>query len=216
MRVVVYGSRPDGHAKVVVDLASGDARLEIIGLVDDYAENAARRVRGLHVLGTSDELAPLREQFGVEGMLFGFGESRGRREIARQAIAHGYTLPPLVHRSAQVSGSATVGDGVQILAHAYVGPDAQLGLGVLINTGAIVEHDGHVGDGAVIGPAATLCGRVAIDAEATIGAGATILPDVRIGTRAVVGAGTLVREDVAAESIVAGVPARPLSARDER
>ncbi len=213
MKVVVYGSRPDGHAKVVIDLATEDGRLDIVGLVDDYEENAGRQVRGLKVLGTGDDLPRLREQLGVQGLILGFGESRDRGEIGRRAKARGYVLPPLIHHSAHVSRSARVDEGAQILARAYVGPDSKLGLGALVNTGAIVEHDGELGDGAVVGPAATLCGRVTIGADATVGAGATILPDVSVGTRAIVGAGALVREDVASEMLVAGVPARPLTER---
>jgi sugar O-acyltransferase (sialic acid O-acetyltransferase NeuD family) len=216
VKVVVYGSRPDGHAKVIIDLAADGSEFEIIGLIDDHEENSTRQVRGLTVLGTGNDLAGLRERLGVEGLVLGFGESRSRGEIGRHALASGLMLPSLIHPSAHVSASARLGEGVQVLARAYVGPDADLGLGALVNTAAIVEHDGNVGEGAVVGPAATLCGRVAVGSEATVGAGATILPDVQIGSRAVVGAGALVREDVAAEMLVAGVPARPLIERTSR
>jgi sugar O-acyltransferase (sialic acid O-acetyltransferase NeuD family) len=210
VNVVVYGSRPDGHAKVVVDLAADDSQLVIIGLVDDFPENAQRKLRGLSVLGLGSELAELRDRHGLEGVVLGFGESRGRIEVAERALGSGYELPQLVHRSSLLSRSARVADGAQVLAGTYIGPDARLGLAVLVNTGAIVEHDVKLAEGAVVGPGATLCGRVEVGPEATIGASATLLPDVKIGTRAVVGAGALVREDVADEALVAGVPAKPL------
>ena len=45
-----------------------------------------------------------------------------------------------------------------------------------------------------------------------VGVNVTILPGVTIGERAIVGAGALVREDVAADTTVAGVPARVIGA----
>jgi UDP-perosamine 4-acetyltransferase len=209
VKVVIYGSRPDGHAKVVSDLAA-DADFEVIGLIDDFPENAGRSVRGVGVSGTSSNLEALRREGSAEGVLIGFGESKGRAELVRRVAAAGYELPRLVHRSAHVRGSAELGPGVQVLALAYVGPDARIGAGVLINTAAVVEHDCAIADGAVVGPSVTLCGRVRIESDATIGAGATVLPDVKVGVSATVGAGALVRDDVADESLVAGIPARPI------
>ena len=209
MRVLVYGSRPDGHAKVVVELAGAKPELELAGLVDDYAENAGRTIRELPVLGTGRELPQLRGE--CEALLLGFGESVGRAEIGERATAAGFELPALVHTSAIVCASAQLGPGVQVLALTYVGPDVRVGSCALVNTGAIVEHDAVLAEGAVLGPGVVVCGRAQIGREATIGAGATIVPDVLIGAGAVVGAGALVREDVPDAITVAGVPARRLT-----
>jgi sugar O-acyltransferase (sialic acid O-acetyltransferase NeuD family) len=213
MRVLVYGSRPDGHANVVTELAAEDAELELVGLVDDYPANLERTVQGLKVLGTGDDLEQLRDRADVAGLILGFGESRGRAEIVERTLAGGLALPALVHRTAYVCESAQLGDGAQVLALAYVGPDAKVGAGVLVNTGAIVEHNATLADGAVVSPGATICGRVHVGRDATVGAGATILPDVTIGARATVGAGALVREDVSEGTLVGGVPARELTER---
>jgi sugar O-acyltransferase (sialic acid O-acetyltransferase NeuD family) len=210
VKTLVYGSRSDGHANVVAELARADDAFELVGLVDDYPDNADRTIGGLRVLGTREDLGKLRED-GAVALLLGFGESRSRAEILEQAVAAGFELPQLVHPSAVVSDSSNLGAGVQLLALTYVGPGARLGDAVLVNTGALVEHDAVLEDGAVIGPGATICGRVRIGREVTVGAGATILPDVTVGAAAVVGAGALVRDDVPEDVRVVGVPARPLS-----
>jgi sugar O-acyltransferase (sialic acid O-acetyltransferase NeuD family) len=210
VRTIIYGSRANGHAKVVYELASGDPTLELVGLVDDYPENFDRTVGGLNVLGTGDDLDALRIG-GAEAILLGFGASGGRIAIVDRANRLGLELPLLVHSSSHICASAAVGDAVQILAFAYIGPDVKLQKGVLINTAAVIEHDVVVEAGSVVGPHATICGRAEVGHEVTVGAAATILPDVRVGSRAIVGAGALVREDVADGSRVAGVPARKLA-----
>ena len=212
MRTVIYGSRQDGQARIVAELAAADATLELVGLVDDFPENRQRSVLGLRVLGTRDDLGRLRSQ-GIEALLIGFGESVGRAEVVELTAAAGLELPNLLHESSVRFASAILGRGVQVFPIAYVGAGASLGDGVLVNTGAVIEHDAVLEPGAVVLPNATLSGRVRVSSGATVGAGATILPDVTIGPNAVVGAGAVVVRDVAAAQRVAGVPARPLPPR---
>jgi sugar O-acyltransferase (sialic acid O-acetyltransferase NeuD family) len=207
MRIAIYGSRPDGHAKVILDLLEGHEDLTAVGLIDDFAENRERQVRGQAVLGTGEELDALRAR-GVEGIVLGFGEVKGRRELIERLRAAGFALPAFVHASANVSASAVVREGAQVLAGAYVGPDAQVGEGALVNTHAVLEHDVRLAAGSVVSPGAVLAGRVQLHASALVGAGATIVPDVVVGEGAVVGAGAVVTRDVAPGAIVTGVPAR--------
>jgi sugar O-acyltransferase (sialic acid O-acetyltransferase NeuD family) len=212
MRTVVYGSRPDGHARIVVELAASRPDLELVGLLDDFPENRSRTIDGLQVIGTGADFEELREA-GIEAVLVGFGESRGRASTIERAAAAGFALPTLVHESSVRYASATLGRGVQIFPLAHAGAGASLGDGVLVNTAASVEHDGFIGAGVVILPGARLGGRVRVEREATIGAGAIVLPDVVIGAGAFVGAGAVVLADVAPHARVVGVPARPLPAR---
>lgn len=54
---------------------------------------------------------------------------------------------------------------------------------------------------------------VVIEDNVWIGSNCVILPGVRIGSGAVVGAGAVVTKDVESNTIVAGVPARPIRRR---
>jgi sugar O-acyltransferase (sialic acid O-acetyltransferase NeuD family) len=212
MRVALYGSRPDGHANVVLELLAGDSELEVVGLIDDWPENSERRIGALEVIGGSDDLARLAAA-GVEGVLLGFGAAQGRQQIVAAVAAAGLALPTLVHPSAQIAASATLADGVQVLPQVSIGPNARIGQGGLINTGAIVEHDVSVGDYAVVDPGAVLAGRVRIGESVEVGSGAVVIPDVEVGAGATVGAGAVVTRTVAPGQTVVGVPARPLDSR---
>ena len=55
--------------------------------------------------------------------------------------------------------------------------------------------------------------KVVVEDDSDIGVGATILPGVRIGRGSQIGAGAVVTADVAAFTVVAGVPARVLRRR---
>lgn len=204
--MAIYGSRPDGHAKVLVATLATMEQFEVVGLVDDVPANRERHVRGHQVLGTSAELSRL----DVDGVLLGFGEAGGRSAALERVLVAGLDAPPLVHPTALVFDGVAVGRGVQILAGAYVGPDVRLGDGALVNTHAVVEHDCRIDAGAVIAPGAVLTGRVQVGEGADIGAGAVVLPDCSIGRGAVVGAGAVVTRNVEPNTTVVGVPARAL------
>lgn len=210
MRVALFGSRPDGHAKVVLDLFGELPELDFAGLLDDLPENAGRTIGSLAVLGGAADLPRLAAEEGLEGVVLGFGAARGRAGVLAAVREAGLALPTLIHSSAHVSASAELAAGVQVLPQASVGTAARLGLGVLVNTGAVVEHDDVVGDGSVIDPGAVLAGRVTVGEEVEVGSGAVLIPDVTVSDRAVVGAGAVVVAPVAVGETVVGVPARPL------
>lgn len=210
VRLAVYGSRPDGHANVVLDLFGGDPDLEFVGLLDDWPENADRAIGELRVLGGTKDLQRL-ARGGLEGVVLGFGAAAGRDGILAAVVAAGLALPALVHPSAFVADSATLEPGTQVMPGASIGPNARLGRGVLVNTGAILDHDVVVAQASVIDPGAVLTGRVRVGREVEIGSGAVLIPDSAVGDGATVGAGAVVVQPVEAGTTVVGVPARPLA-----
>jgi UDP-perosamine 4-acetyltransferase len=207
MRLAVYGSRPDGHANVILDLFADQH--EFVGLLDDLAENAGRTIGDLRVLGGTTDLPRLADR--IDGVVLGFGAARGRARILAAIEAAGLALPTLVHPTAFVAASAELAPGSQVMARAGIGPNARLGRGVLVNTGATLDHDVVVADASVIDPSAVLTGRVRIGSEVEIGSGAVLIPDSVVGDGATVGAGAVVIRPVEAGATVVGVPARPLS-----
>lgn len=194
---------------MVVELLGTMDGVELVGLVDDVPENAARRIGALAVIGTRADLPRLARE-GVEAAVLGFGAARGRAAVLAAIESAGMALPALVHPSAHVSASASLAAGCQLMTRVVVGSGARVGRGVLINSGAIVEHDVQLGDAAVIDPGAVVTGRAVVGSGTEVGSGAVVLPDVRIGEGATVGAGAVVTRDVAPWTTVVGVPARAI------
>lgn len=116
---------------------------------------------------------------------------------------------------------------VRVELGAAIGGSLVLGERVFINTGAtiVATHSIILGDDCLIGdfvaifdtnhhrlePAfPTRVAPVRLGANVWVGRSATILPGVTIGDHAVIAAGSVVADDVAARTLVAGVPARPI------
>jgi UDP-perosamine 4-acetyltransferase len=185
---------------------------EIVGLTDPRHELWGTAVAGVPVLGDDDELGLQYDQ-AVSHAFIGLGgasDTNPRRRLFQLARNTGFELVTLVHPSAVVSPSASLGSGTTVLAAAVVNANAQVGENVLVNTGAIVEHDCRVDDHVHVATGARIASAVRVENGAHVGAGATVLQGLKIGTGAVVGAGAVVTHDVDAGSVVAGVPARPL------
>lgn len=208
MRCAIYGSRPDGHANVVLDFFGGTEH-DFIGLLDDWDENAGRTIGDLTVLGGTADLPRLAAE-GLEGVALGFGAAAGRGKILDAIEAAGLRLPTLVHPTAFIAASAVLGPGAQVMPRASIGPNARVGRGVLVNTGAILDHDVVIAAASVVDPGAVLTGRVRVGAEVEIGSGAVLIPDSVVGDGATVGAGAVVVRPVEPGTTVVGVPARPL------
>jgi len=113
---------------------------------------------------------------------------------------------------------AQVGDGCFIVPRALgtepylvkIGNHVAIARGVLFNT-----HDGgawifrhEVPDLQVFGP-------ILIEDNCVIGANAILFANIRIGPNSIVGAGSVVINDVPPNTIVIGVPARPLASTEK-
>lgn len=163
-------------------------------------------------------------------------ELEALRDKAREAVHLHNTLPPAERgpvAPALKALFADVADEVLIEApfHCAYAMNISLGRGVYFNAGCTILDTApvRIGDGTMFGPGVHVyCAEhhkdptlraagleiarpVTIGKNVWIGGGAIILAGVSIGDRAIVGAGSVVTRDVAADTTVAGNPARPRS-----
>src|SRR5262245_11815756 len=115
----------------------------------------------------------------------------------------------------EIQKNATVGKRCKISSHSFICEGVQIGDDVFIGHGVMFINDKN--------PRASEAGRpitnnwtleeTVVEDGASIGSNATVLCGVRIGRGALVGAGAVVTSDIAAHSVVAGNPARPIHSR---
>jgi UDP-2-acetamido-3-amino-2,3-dideoxy-glucuronate N-acetyltransferase len=113
----------------------------------------------------------------------------------------------MIGQSCFVAGGAVLGNRVRLQNH------------VNVFDGVVLEDDVFCGPGVVFTnvdrpragiPKKAEYRRTVVKRGATLGANATLLPGVTVGEYAFVGAGATVSRDVAAFSLVVGVPAEPI------
>jgi sugar O-acyltransferase (sialic acid O-acetyltransferase NeuD family) len=208
----VLGLGAGGHARVALESLRAAGGYEPVGFLDPREELWGTLVDGVPVLGGDDLLAPQYDA-GVTRMFVGLGspsDTRPRRHLYERARAAGFEAVTIVDPSARVSTSASLAAGATVLPLAAVNAGAAVGANAIVNTHAVVEHDCVVGDHAHVASGATLASGVVVGEGAHVGAGAVVRQGIRVGAGAVVGVGAAVVADVAAGSVVVGVPARPL------
>lgn len=209
MNLVVIGE--GGHSKVIRDLIHSKSDRKIVAILDDKYEELLLR-NGIYVGPTSSAHYLLTKLMDMK-LIIAIGNNELRKSIVMKLGLPNESYITLIHDTAVVSSSATIGAGTVIMANTIVSADAIIGDHAIVNSGAIVEHDNHVGDYVHIAPRATLTGAVTVNEGAMVGAGANVIPGKSIGEWAVVGAGATVINDILPHTTVVGTPAKMITIR---
>jgi 2,3,4,5-tetrahydropyridine-2-carboxylate N-succinyltransferase/tetrahydrodipicolinate N-acetyltransferase len=129
-----------------------------------------------------------------------------------------------IEPGAIIRDQVEIGDNAVVMMGAVINIGAEIGNGTMIDMGAVLGGRAMVGENSHIGANAVLAGviepasadPVRIGNNVTVGANAVVLEGVQVGDNAVVGAGAVVTKDVAANEVVAGVPAKVLKIKDQQ
>ncbi|GAB3203697.1 sugar O-acyltransferase (sialic acid O-acetyltransferase NeuD family) [Pontibacter aydingkolensis] len=206
MRIILLGY--SGHAYVVAD-----AIKRVGGDLIGYCDRAEAKFNpfNLKYLGDEKDENTLTEiKSSGASCIVGVGDNDIRKRITEHLIGRGLHNALIIHPTAIVSDYATIGKGCFISAGAMVNPLASIGKGVIINTGAVVEHECQIGDYAHIAPGAVLTGNVKVLEGCFVGANAVVKQGIKVGENAIIGAGAVVINDVAANQIWVGNPAKQI------
>ena len=200
--LLVLGTRDFSYE--IAELAEETGEFEVTGFVENLSrERCDDKLEGLpiHWIDDVDALAE------THLTVCGIGTTR-RRIFAEQAAAHGLRFATVVHPTARVPASATLGEGSIVSAGAVVGTRATLGRHVFLNRGALIGHHTTFGDYVSVMPGANIAGFCNIEEAAYVAIGAVIVDRITVGAGSLVGAGAVVVRDVPPSAQVTGVPAR--------
>ncbi|MGM8212336.1 acetyltransferase [Virgibacillus sp. W0430] len=201
-KIIIIGD--GGHSKVILDIILYSNDYEVVAILDD--KYACVTKRDGRLLGPLSYLSKFK-QIDTK-VIIAIGSNAVRKKIVEQLRLEEKQYVTLIHPTAMISSTASIGCGTVIMPHAVINAEASIGEHCIINTGAIVEHENHIESYVHISPNATLTGRVKAEEGAHIGAAATVIPGCTIGRWSVIGAGAAVIKSIPAHATAVGCPAR--------
>jgi len=191
--IYIYGA--SGHGLVVADMAKACGYDDII-FIDD-GENEYPRFE--NIKETND--TPI---------TFGVGENKTRAKLFEKVLNSGFEIVSLIHPSAIISPSATIGRGTVVMPNVVVNAKAIIGDGAILNTACVVEHECVIDDFVHVSPNVGLAGNVKVGKYTHIGIGSQVIQGIIIGKNVIVGGGSMVIRNIEDNQKVVGVPARPI------
>ncbi len=200
-KVIVLGAGV--FAQEIADWLSDTGR-ELAGFVEGRSRQRCREpLLGLPVHWI-DDIGSLRDSCRAVCAV----GSPQRRAFIEQAHVQGLEFTTVVHPAAQISATASLGEGSIAGPGVIVGSHTVVGRHVILNRGALIGHHVRIGDYVTICPGANIAGKTTVGSCAFVAMGAVIIDRVSVGENSLIAAGAVVTRDVPDGARVAGVPAR--------
>jgi sugar O-acyltransferase (sialic acid O-acetyltransferase NeuD family) len=178
----------------------------LLGLLDDNPDRWGKLVGGVPVVGPIEHVH--REPWAQVVLTTG----RPDLYVSRPLIAARLGLPDkryatIVHPTATVGTTCTIGVGSVLLAHVDLTADVSVGRHVVVMPQVVLPHDARIDDFASLASGVRVGGACHVEEGAYIGAAAALREGTTVGARALVGMGSVVLRDVPAERKWLGSPA---------
>jgi len=204
-RILIVGA--GGFGREVMQWAR-DAWAERAALIAGFLSADNDLLQGRYqrpgVVGSPEEFVP---ESG-DALLLAIGIPETRRRVAERLKSRGGTFITLIHPTAIVTPTATIGAGSILCPYSILSDAARIGDCVLMNYHSSLGHDASAGDYAVLSPYAALGGNAHIAEDVFLGMHASVGPGKRIGARSKVSANSCALADAPADAIIYGSPGR--------
>ena len=200
--LLVFGA--GGHGKVVAETAKSSGEWNRIAFVDDKYPGLDE-VAGFAVIGSIEDGMDMKDSFS--SAIVAIGDNSLRVRLAEELFSGGFNVPVILHPTAVVAETASIGRGSVVLANSVVQSNASLGRSVILNTLSSIDHDCQIGNGVHLSPGTHLGGDVRIGDNTFLGVGVSVIRGIEIGGNTVIGGGAVVVKNIEPNIVAFGVPA---------
>lgn len=192
-----------------INQAHDQIHYKCVGYLDDAEHLHGKRVQGIEVLGGL-EIAP---EFPDCKLINGIGSEKNfwfRDRIVKKTGVEQEEFETIVDPSSQISGSAKIGPGSIIFQNVTISSNVVIGSHVMILPNSTINHDSVIGDFSCLASGVCISGNVISGKACYFGTNSSIKNDLVLDNEILIGMGSVVLENVSANSVVAGNPARLL------
>jgi len=181
-----------------------DHAAKIAGFLSAHADRLDGHAHSLPIIGDPATFQPA----SGDAFVLAIGIPETRRKVAESLESRGATFLTLIHPTAIVAPTASIGSGSILCPYSILSDASRIGRFTLLNYHASLGHDATAGDFAVLSPYATLGGAAHIGDDVCLGLHASVGPGKRIGPRSKVSANSAALNDASENSLIYGVPGR--------
>lgn len=186
------------------DVNRAGERWNIKGFLCDYPDPLKGKKCDVPVLDTIDGY-----EIGEDDeFVVAIGDSTGRKMVTDKLKARGARLVNLIHPSAVIADSCSLGEGLIIYPFALISDNARIGDGCIINMYSSVAHDSVLGEYCTISAHCDVTGRCTLGDRVFMGSSSQVVPDSRIGNDVFICAGSTVMTRLRDGVKVLGNPAK--------
>jgi sugar O-acyltransferase (sialic acid O-acetyltransferase NeuD family) len=185
-----------------------ESEFEVIGFLDDNPDKVGQILYGHRVLGPIADIRNY-ENKGT-AIAIGIANPKIKKSIVNSLLTSNFTFPSFISKHAWLSKQVTVGQGVILYPGVSINYETLIGDFVIMNMNCAIGHNCTITDYSTLAPGVNLAGFTFIEESVDIGIGVCTRQNVRIGNNSKVGGQTMIIYDIQSDSVVIGVPGKPV------
>jgi len=200
-KIAVIGS--GGFANYVSEIIESTGEYYVVGLIGKKGD--------LNVDYNDSNTDKLKND-GVRYLANGIGNlSTNNYNIIRllsNYIKDDFIFPAVIHSSAVVSKSASIGKGAMVMENSVVKSNAVIGDFCVINALSVVSHECVIGDHTHLSLGSKIGGGSVIGSNVLLGINSSVNQKICIGSNSVIGSGAVIIKNIQDNCTVVGNPGK--------